>query len=142
MQVKDVMTKACEYISPDATLMEAAQKMAQMDIGFLPIGSEAKDKLEGVITDRDIVVRAIAKGLDPNEARVGEIESTRVLYCYQDDNLEKAAQSMRDQHVYRLVVVSDPTNKRLCGVISLGDIHRHNQNQLAAQAAEGITRAA
>src|SRR5690606_35834215 len=63
MQVKDVMTKACEYISPDATLMEAAQKMAQMDIGFLPIGSEAKDKLEGVITDRDIVIRAIAKGL-------------------------------------------------------------------------------
>lgn len=142
MQVKDVMTEDCEYISPDATLTEASQKMLQLDIGFLPIGSASKDKLEGVITDRDIVIRAIAKGLDPNEARVGEIETTKVLYCYQSDSLEDAATSMRDQHVYRLVVVSDPENKRLCGVISLGDIHRHHQNQIAAEAAEGITRAA
>lgn len=141
MQVKDVMTQDCDYVSPNATLKEAAQEMLDRDIGFLPIGNPEKDKLEGVLTDRDIVIRAIAQGLDPSTTRVSEIETNKVLYCCQDDDLEYAADSMREQHVYRLVVVSDRENKRLCGVISLGDIHRHHQNQMAAEAAEGITQA-
>lgn len=141
MQVKDVMTTECQYVQPNTTLSEAAQQMAQRDCGFLPIGDPQKDKLQGVITDRDIVVRAIAKGLDPSSTTVEDIETGRVLYCYAGDSLEDAANSMHDQRVYRLVVVSRD-QKRLCGVISLGDIHRHNQHDLAADAADGITQAA
>jgi CBS domain-containing protein len=142
MQVKDVMTKDCEYILPSTTLAQAAKKMLDRDCGFLPIGNPEQDKLEGVITDRDIVIRAIAKGMDPNSTSVGQIETGKVLYCYEEDSLDSAIKSMRDQHVYRLVVVSKANNKRLCGVITLGDILRHNQAKMASEAAEGITRAA
>jgi CBS domain-containing protein len=140
MLVKDVMTPHCEYILPDCTLTEAAQKMLDLDTGFLPIGNPEWDKLEGVLTDRDIVTRAIANGLDPNSTTVAQIETSKVLYCYAEDSLEDAVKSMHDQHIYRLVVVT--RDKELCGVITLGDIHRHNEHKLAADAAEGITKAA
>ncbi len=142
MQVKDVMTKDCEYISPSTTLTEAATKMLDLDCGFLPIGDSQQDKLQGVLTDRDIVIRGIAKGLDPNKTKVEQIETSKVLYCYEEDSLDSATKSMRDQHVYRLVVVSKANNKRLCGVITLGDILRHNQAKMASEAAQGITKAA
>lgn len=142
MQVKDVMTKDCEFISPNTTLSEAAQQMLDLDCGFLPIGDARQDKLQGVITDRDIVIRAIAKGMDPTQTTVDQIETGKVFYCYEEDSLDTATASMRDQHVYRLVVVSKANNKRLSGVITLGDILRHNQTKMASDAAEGITKAA
>lgn len=138
MQVKNVMTESCEFISPNATLQQAAQTMRDLDCGFLAIGSEDKGKLEGVITDRDIVIRAIANGDDPKETMVGSVETPRVLYCYQDDDLQSAANTMREQQVHRLVVLNSPDSKQLCGVISLGDILRHNERQVAADAAAGI----
>lgn len=142
MQVKDVMTQDCEFVLPSTSLTDAAKKMLELDCGFLPIGNPDTDKLEGVLTDRDIVIRAIAKGMDPSSTKVREIETSKVLYCYEDDSLDSAADSMRDQHVYRLVVVSRENNKQLCGVITLGDILRHHERKMAAEAAEGITNAA
>lgn len=138
MQVKDAMTESCEFIKPDASLKEAALKMRDLDCGFLPIGNEERGKLEGVITDRDLVIRAVAEGADPDRTEVQNTETHRVLYCFENDDLESAAQHMRGQQVYRLVVLDNPESKQLCGVITLGDILRHHENQLAANAAEGI----
>lgn len=142
MKVKDAMTGHCEFIKPDASLREAAQRMRDFNCGFLAIGPESQNKLEGVITDRDIVTRVIAEGKDPSETSVKSAETQRVLYCFEDDDLAKAADSMSEQKVYRLIVLDNPDNKQLCGVISLGDIIRHNEHQLALRAAESIAKAA
>jgi signal-transduction protein with cAMP-binding, CBS, and nucleotidyltransferase domain len=142
MKVKNVMCDHCEFVSPETNLQQVAQKMRDLDCGFMPIGSDAKGKLEGVITDRDIVLRAVAEGLNPSECQVQDCETHRVLYCYENDDLDTAAQSMREQQVYRLIVLDNPENKQLKGVISLGDILRHHEAQIAARAAEGIAAAA
>lgn len=138
MRVKDVMTDKCSFVSPETNLQEAARKMRDLDCGFLPIGNESRGKLEGVITDRDIVIRAIAEGADPVEAKVEDWETQRVLYCFEDDDLKSAADSMHDQQVHRLIVLNNPEEKQLCGVISLGDIARHKEEHAAADALEGI----
>lgn len=138
MQVKDVMTGTCEFVEPNTSLREAAKKMRDLDCGFLPIGSESVGKLEGTVTDRDITIRAVAEGRDPVTTTVKDIETHKVLYCFETDDLDSAAKSMREQQVYRLVVLDNPDDKRLRGVLSLGDVLRHNQQQLAADTASGI----
>lgn len=142
MNIKDVMTRNVEYIPSDTTLEEAAMKMRDLDCGFLPIGDSSDSKLQGVVTDRDIVLRALAEGMDPADTTVEQIKSNKVLYCYQDDDLQSAADSMGKQQVYRLIVLNNPEEKRLCGVITLGDILRHNQEHIAEQAAKNISKAA
>lgn len=139
MKVKDVMTDACEFVAPDANLHEVAQRMRDLDCGFMPIGNNSSGRLEGVITDRDIVLRAVADGLDTSECLAQEVATQKVLYCFENDELDSAADSMREQQVYRLIVLDSPENKQLCGVITLGDILRHHENNLASRAAEGIT---
>lgn len=139
MKVQEVMTQDVEYVPPSMTLKEAAVKMREGSTGFLPIGEASEDKLQGIITDRDIVVRAIAGGKDPEKATVGEARTDKVLYCFQDDTVEHATESMQAQQVYRLVVLDNRTDKRLCGVISLGDVVRHDRERLGGQAARGIT---
>lgn len=126
MQVQHIMSSNVHYIPSSTTLSEAATMMLEIDTGFLPIGDPDKDKLQGVITDRDIVVRAIAVGKDPRQTTVSEVKTDKVLYCYQEDSVEKAAEHMRNQQVYRLIVLDGADSKRLCGVISLGDIVRHD----------------
>lgn len=138
MQVKNAMTEHCEYIKPDATCQEAAQKMRELDCGFLAIGPNADNKLDGVITDRDMVIRAMAEGKDPRSTMVRDCETNRVLYCFESDDLESAANSMRDNQVYRLIVLDSPESKQLRGVVSWGDILRHREESLAMNAARGI----
>ncbi|MDO9521486.1 MAG: CBS domain-containing protein [Pseudohongiella sp.] len=139
MNVQDVMTRDVEYIPSDTTLAEAASKMRDSDTGFLPIGDSDQSKLQGVITDRDIVVRAIAAGKDPNKATVKEFKTDKVLYCYQSDSVESAAENMREQQVYRLVVLDNKDDKRLCGIVSLGDVVRHDNENLGGKTARGIS---
>lgn len=138
MKVKDAMTSQCEFIEPDDNLQQAAQKMRDSNCGFLPIVRPATGALEGVITDRDIVVRAVADGCDPTKTLLNQIETPNVLYCYAEDPLELAADKMSEQGVYRLIVLDSTETKRLCGVISLGDIVRHNEKLLAAETARNI----
>ena len=138
MKVKDAMTKEVEYIPTSTTIRRAAEKMAKMDTGFLPLGNSDSDKLQGVVTDRDIVIRAVARGLDPDEATVEQVKTDKVLYCYEDDNIKKAAESMHDQQVSRLIVLNNKDEKRLCGVITLGDIVRHHEDKSAMRAESGI----
>jgi len=139
MKVKDVMTPAARFIEPATTLREAATRMREMGCGFLPVSNADNTRLQGVITDRDIIIRAVAEGMDPNTTTVSAIASHRVLYCCADDDLEQAVQTMEMQKVYRLIVLEDRQSKQLCGVVSLGDINRYNETQLASKAAKAIS---
>ena len=142
MKISEAMTSNVEYLTPDTTIYEAAQKMRDLDCGFLPVGDEKNEKLQGVITDRDITIRAVAENLSPRDTRVTKILSAKVLYCYQDDDIDSAAQSMHDQQVYRLIVLNNKEDKKMVGVISLNDIVRHDQESIAGRVAKGISRSA
>ena len=116
-KVNEVMTRDIHIAAPDQTLAEAAAEMAKADIGCLPVGQ--KDKLVGMITDRDIVVRAIAKGLGA-ETTVREIMTDNIKYCYDDQDVREVAQNMAELGVRRLPVVN--REKRLVGFIALSNI--------------------
>ena len=117
MQVKDIMTCNAETINSDANLIEAAGKMKSLEVGALPVWET--DKLIGVVTDRDIVVRAIAEGRDALKTPVSEIMTQRVLSCFEDDNIQEAARIMEENSVHRLVVLD--SDYKPAGFISLSD---------------------
>lgn len=125
MLVKDVMSKKPKWVSPDTSIEQIAQHMEKSDFGFVPIGED--DKLIGTITDRDITLRAVAKGKDPKKALAREIMTKKVLFCYDDDDLGKAAKSMERSGVLRLIVLNH--DKRMTGILSLGDIAAKGKNE-------------
>lgn len=141
MQVRDIMSHDATYIVGDTPLVEAARKMEELDCGFLPIADTAEAKLRGVVTDRDIVTRGIANALDIDTTPVSEISSPEVLYCYESDSVEDAAASMRDQRVYRLVVLDGVNSKRLSGIVTLADITRAGATGVLARTAPEVARA-
>jgi CBS domain-containing protein len=118
MQVRDCMTAKVELTDPNASLVEAAQKMRSGDFGVLPVGEG--DRLIGMITDRDIAVRCVAEGRDPTNMKVGDAMTRKVLYCYDDQLAREAGEIMVIQKVRRLPVLS--RGKRLVGIVSLGDL--------------------
>jgi CBS domain-containing protein len=118
MQVKEVMTRGVECVSPDATLQEAARKMKDLDVGPLPICDN--DRLAGMVTDRDITVRAVAEGKDPRNTPVREVMTPGINYCFEDDDVASAARQMKEKQIRRLVVLN--REKRLVGIVSLGDL--------------------
>ncbi len=134
-KIKDVMTSGVETVSPGTTLREAAQKMRDLNVGPLPVCDG--QKLAGIITDRDIVVRGIAMGHDPNTSKVSDVLTPDVEYCYEDDSIEKAAKYMGEKQIRRLMVVD--TNKNLVGIISLGDISQEVSGRKAGEALEEIS---
>jgi CBS domain-containing protein len=118
MQLKDVMTRDVAVIRPDATLEEAARTMDQLNVGPLPVCDG--DTLLGMITDRDITVRATSAGKDPKRTRVHEAMTDDLVYCYEDQDVREAAQMMEDKQIRRILVLS--RDKRLVGIVSLGDL--------------------
>jgi len=118
MQVRDVMTKGAECVRPSNSLQEAAQRMKTLGVGPLPVCDN--DLLVGLITDRDIVVRAVAEACDPRTTTVQNVMTPDVLYCFEDQDVQEAAQLMCEQQVRRLVVLN--RDKRLVGIVSLGDL--------------------
>ncbi len=118
MKVSDVMTRNVEVISPDASLREAARKMDNLNVGVLPVCDG--QRLVGVLTDRDITVRATAIGESPDVTRVDEIMSGEVWWCYDDDAIEDVAHRMGEKQVRRMPVVDH--NKLLVGIVALGDM--------------------
>jgi CBS domain-containing protein len=118
MKIKDVMTTSVECVRPETTLQEAAAKMKSLNVGSLPVCEG--DRPIGVITDRDIVVRAIAEGRDPRTARVPEVMTADVVSVSETADVKEAARLMKDRQIRRIVVV-DPS-KRVVGIVSLGDI--------------------
>jgi CBS domain-containing protein len=102
---------------PDQSIREAARLMADRDIGALPVADG--DRLVGVVTDRDIAVRAVAEGMRP-DTKIMEVMSHDVMYCYDDDDLDHVASNMGQLQVRRLPVVT--RDKRLVGIVALGDL--------------------
>ncbi|HYD79972.1 MAG TPA: CBS domain-containing protein [Paucimonas sp.] len=130
MRVADAMTRDVQLASPDENLIDAARMMADCDCGVLPVGEN--DRLVGMITDRDIVVRGLAQGKD-GDTKIREVMSQDVKYCFEDDDVAEVARNMGDLQVRRLPVVNQ--DKRLTGILSLGDIAHHtDETQSAAEA--------
>ena len=132
MKVSDVMTRDVRIASPDATLQQAADTMARLDTGALPVGEN--DRLIGMITDRDIAVRGVAKGWGP-DTTVRAVMTEDVRYCFEDQDIAEVARNMGDSQVRRLPVLD--RDKRLVGILSLGDIAGTAD---AAQALHQISR--
>ena len=135
MKVSESMTRDVRIANPQQSIREVAKVMAEIDAGALPVGEN--DKLVGVITDRDIAVRAVALGKSP-DTRVRDVMSREVLYCYEDQELEEVARNMSDVQVRRLPVVN--RDKRLVGVISLGDLARNEDARTAGRTVSSISR--
>jgi CBS domain-containing protein len=134
MRVSEVMTRGVRMTNPDQTIGEAARLMAEIDAGALPVGEN--DRLVGMITDRDIAVRAVAREKPPT-TKVREIMSEEVLYCFEDQDLEDVAQNMGDVKVRRLLVVD--RDKRLVGIVSLGDVSKSENAAAAGQTVAEIS---
>lgn len=117
MKVSDVMTRDVRTVSPDATIQHAAEIMAKLDAGIVPVGE--KDRLVGMITDRDIAVRAVAKGKGP-KTKVRDAMTADIKYCFDDQELDEAVKNMGAIQVRRLPVINRA--KRLVGILSLGDV--------------------
>jgi CBS domain-containing protein len=128
MKINDCMTRRVHTVGPDTTIAEAARMMADNDVGSLPVANP--DRLIGMITDRDIAIRAIACGLGP-DARVRAVMSDEVMYCFDNDDVEDVLANMGDIQVRRLPVVDE--NKRLVGIVSLSDL-ADDEEEAAGQA--------
>ena len=118
MKIKEVMTRAVESVRPDQTLQEAAAKMKSLDVGPMPVTEG--DRLVGMLTDRDIVVRAVADGRDARTTKVRDAMTSDVVCCKEDDDVNDAATKMKDRQIRRIVVVD--AQQRLAGIVSLADI--------------------
>jgi CBS domain-containing protein len=118
MQIREVMSQYIEVIHPDASVIEAAQKMSQVDVGPLPVCEG--ERLVGMLTDRDIIVRVVAKGCDPQTTRVREVMTPEVVSCYEDQDVQTAAQLMAARQIRRLPVLD--CDQLLVGILSLADL--------------------
>jgi CBS domain-containing protein len=118
MKIREIMTRDVRVASPDDTLQLAAQLMEKDDFGALPVGEN--DRLVGMLSDRDIVIRAVARGLSPQQCKVREVMSSEVKYVYEDESVAQVARNMSELQVRRLPVLN--RDKRLVGIISLGDL--------------------
>lgn len=118
MQVKDVMTHEVQCVSPDTTLQDAARKMRDLNVGPLPICDN--DRLAGMITDRDIIIRGVAEGKNPATTPVRDVMTSNVVWCFEDQDVNSAADLMKEKQIRRLLVLNG--DKRLVGIVSLGDL--------------------
>jgi CBS domain-containing protein len=117
---RDVMTKGCECIGESATVLEAAEKLASLNVGSMPICGD-DDRLKGMLTDRDIVVKCIAKGGDPSSTKVGELASGTPIWTDADASVEDVVRTMSEHQIRRLPVIED---HKLVGIIAQADIGR------------------
>ncbi len=139
MNVSEIMTTDFEMIDSTSSLIEAAEKMKSLNVGFLP--AKEGTRLAGLLTDRDIVIRGLAEGLDPGSTQVKDILSSEVVYCYDDDSVEEAARLMEDNRIRRLIVIDH--DRTPVGIVSIGDIAvKSGQEQLAGEILERVSEPA
>jgi CBS domain-containing protein len=139
MKISEIMTPKFETINSTNTLTDAARKMKEFNVGFLPV--QEGTSLIGVVTDRDIVIRALAEERDPDSTQVKEIISSDIVYCFEDDNIEDAVRLMEENQVRRLIVCR--SDRTPVGIVSLGDIAvRTGEECLSGEALEQISEPA
>ena len=134
MKISDIMTSDVQIVAPDDTIQDAARKMEDADIGFLPVGEN--DRLVGMLTDRDIALRAVAQGKDPKKTKVRDVMTKRVLYCTAEEDVEDAASNMADLRIRRLPIID--RDKRLVGIVSIGDIAFREKPETAGHVLESV----
>jgi CBS domain-containing protein len=136
MKVREAMTRDVRLVRPDQTIREAARLMSELDIGALPV--EENDRLVGMITDRDIAVRAVAEGQGP-DTQIRKVMTEEIRYCFEDQSIDEVTQNMAEQRIRRLPVLS--RDKRLVGILSLGDLAiDETAQEEAGEALGGISR--
>ena len=135
MKIAECMTRDVQIVKPDQPIREAAQFMLSSDAGSMPVCDG--DRLVGMLTDRDIAVRAVAEGRGP-DTPVREAMTDHIDYCFDDDEIEDVAVRMSDMQVRRFPVISRESNK-LVGIVSLGDLTRSDDSDAAKVALDGVT---
>lgn len=135
MQISQVMTRSVEVVDPDMSVSDAAKRMRDEDIGALPVGEN--DRLVGMVTDRDIVVRAVAMDRSPSECHVRDVMSEKIFYCFEDQSVEEASRVMAEHQVRRLPVLN--RDKRLVGIVAIADLARTG-DEAAAEVIEEISQ--
>lgn len=138
MEIREIMTRQVEVIAPDAPVRDAAMKMKHLDVGAIPVCDG--QTLTGLLTDRDITIRAVAEGRHPAETKVSEVMSPDIIYCFEDDDIQKAAEVMESKQIRRLPILN--RDKKLTGIVSLGDLAVRSEGagkQKAAEALEDIS---
>jgi CBS domain-containing protein len=134
-QIKDCMTQNCMWIAPTTTLNEAAKIMAEQNLGFLPVAEN--DRMVGMVTDRDMVTRAMAQNMNTAETQVQQAMTEKTYYCYDDQTAEEICQNMAELQIRRMPVVN--REKRLVGAVSFGDLAQYAAEQQIGQAERQIT---
>jgi CBS domain-containing protein len=135
MKVSEVMTRDVQTVRPEQPVQQAASFMLSADAGSIPVTDG--DRLIGMITDRDIAVRGIAKGYGP-DTPVRELMTNDVICARADDDVEEIASRMSEAQVRRLPVIDE--QERLCGIVSLGDLSRESDDDTASEALEGVSK--
>ncbi|MBA5777537.1 CBS domain-containing protein [Stappia sp. F7233] len=135
MKVSQAMTPEVRLTDPGQTIQEAARIMAEIDAGVVPVSEN--DKLVGMLTDRDIAIRAIARGQGP-DTKVGDVMTRQVKYCFEDEEAEDVCRNMGDQQIRRIPVVN--RDKRLVGILSLGDLAVSRDGGIAGQTLAAISQ--
>lgn len=135
MKISEIMTSDVQIATPEQTVREAAKIMAEIDAGVLPVSEN--DRLIGMITDRDIAVRCVGEGRGP-DAKVREVMTKEVKYCFDDQEIEEVAENMGEQQLRRLPVID--RNKRLVGIVSLADIAAAEEADVSGDALRSISQ--
>ncbi len=135
MKVKDVMHKGVEWVSPDTPLAEVAKKMREHDVGAIPVGEN--DRLVGMVTDRDITIRAVAEDKDISKLSVREVMTSGIIYCRDTEDVGDAIRIMESKQIRRLPVIDE--NKRMVGIVALGDISHGGSRDLAAEVMKAVS---
>jgi CBS domain-containing protein len=135
MKVKEMMHKSVEWVSPDTPVTAVAKKMTQYDIGAIPVGEN--DRLIGMITDRDIALRALADGKDISSLTARDVMTKGMFWCHDSDDAGAAAHIMESKKVRRLPVIDE--NKRMVGMLSLGDISHAVPQRTTAEILKAVS---
>ncbi len=136
MKIQEIMTRDARCVSPAASILEVARMMRELDVGAVPICDG--DRLAGMLTDRDIIVRVIAEGVDPMQKTAREIMSPGIIYAFDDQDVDEAAQIMEEHQVRRLPVLN--RSKRLVGIVSLGDLAMEAGPGLSGEALREVSK--
>lgn len=135
MKVKEMMHKGVEWVSPDTSVATLAKKMLQHDVGALPVGEN--DRLIGMVTDRDIAMRGVARGKDISKLTAKDIMTKNVIWCRDSERVDDAARLMETKRIRRLPVIDD--HKRMVGMLSLGDISHAASQRLSAEVTKAVS---
>jgi CBS domain-containing protein len=137
MFVREVMTAHAEWIAPTLSVTEAARKMRDYKIGCLPVGEN--DRLVGMLTDRDIICRAVADGADPATTRAADVMTKGITYCFDDDSVEAAIDQLEAKQIHHIPVLSRE-KKRMIGILSLSDLALRGPQNLWARVSQLASR--